>query len=64
MNKSLGDYIVDRTESLDKKLIKEYFIDKDDDKIIRLLDSEQYLLEGSRGIGKTMLMKKAEIIAN
>lgn len=64
MNKSLGDYIVDRTESLDKKLIKEYFIDKDDDKIVRLLDSEQYLLEGSRGIGKTMLMKKAEIIAN
>lgn len=59
--KSLGDYIVDRTESLDDSLIKEYFVDHNDDIITRLLDSEQYLLEGSRGIGKTMLMKKAVI---
>ncbi|NME98834.1 hypothetical protein [Aneurinibacillus aneurinilyticus] len=62
-NKSLGDYIVDRTESLDDKYIKEYFIDNNDGKISRLLDSEQYILEGSRGIGKTMLMKAAQIRA-
>lgn len=61
MRNSLGDYIVDRTESLNNELIKEYFIDKNDDKILRLLDSEQYLLQGSRGIGKTMLMRTAEI---
>ena len=64
MSKSLGDYIVDRTESLDEKYIKKYFIDRNDGKIDRLLDCEQYLLEGSRGIGKTMLMKMAEITAN
>lgn len=59
MKKSLGDFILDRTESLDNKLIKEYFINRDNSKISRLLDSEQYLLEGSRGVGKTMLMKAA-----
>ncbi len=64
MRESLGDYIVDRTESLNDKLIKEYFIDRNDDKISRLLDSEQYLLQGSRGIGKTMLMRSAEIEAS
>lgn len=64
MSKSLGDYIVDRTESLDDEYIKKYFIDRNDGKIDRLLDCEQYLLEGSRGIGKTMLMKMAEITAN
>jgi hypothetical protein len=61
--KSLGDYILDRTESLDDQLIQEYFIDRSDDKIARLLDTEQYLLEGSRGSGKTMLLKSAEIYA-
>jgi hypothetical protein len=64
MRTSLGDYIVDRTESLNEQLIKEYFIDKNDDKISRLQDSEQYLLQGSRGIGKTMLLKIAEINAS
>jgi len=61
MEKSLGDYLVDRTESLHNKLIMDYFIERNDDKIARLLDSEQYLLEGSRGVGKTMLMKSAMI---
>ena len=59
MSKSLGDYLLDRTESIDDNLILEYFIERNDDKIARLLDSEQYLLEGSRGVGKTMLMKTA-----
>lgn len=59
MNKSLGDYLVDRTESLDNESIIKYFIERNDDKISRLLDKEQYLLEGSRGVGKTMLMKTA-----
>ena len=59
MKQSLGDYILDRTESLDDEFILDYFIDRNDDKINRLLDSEQYLLEGSRGVGKTMLMKAA-----
>ena len=56
---SLGDYILDRTESLTDDLIQEYFVEQNTDKINRLLDSEQYLLEGSRGAGKTMLLKKA-----
>ncbi len=59
MKESLGDYILDRTESLEDKLIIEYYIDRDNSKILRLTDSEQYLLEGSRGVGKTMLMKAA-----
>ena len=57
MKDSLGSYILDRTESLDEKLISKYFIDRDNSKLSRLQDSEQYLLEGSRGVGKTMLMK-------
>jgi len=63
MNKSLGDYIQDRTESIDSKMLIEYFIEKDKDKTARVLDTEQYLIEGSRGVGKTMLMKTAEIRA-
>lgn len=63
MSKSLGDYIVDRTESLNDNTIKDYFISRNDGKIVRLLDSEQYIFEGSRGIGKTMLMRFAEIQA-
>ena len=57
MSDSLGNYILDRTESLDDELIAKYFVERDNSKIIRLLDTEQYLLEGSRGVGKTMLMK-------
>lgn len=57
MKESLGNYILDRTESLDEELISKYFIERDNSKISRLQDSEQYLLEGSRGVGKTMLMK-------
>lgn len=63
MKNSLGDFIVDRTESLDDNFIMDNFINHNDDKITRLLDSEQYLLEGSRGIGKTMLMRTAELKA-
>jgi len=59
MKESLGDYILDRTESLENKLVLDYFIERDSSKIQRLLDSEQYLIEGSRGVGKTMLMKTA-----
>lgn len=59
MKESLGDYILDRTESLDNKLILDFYIERDNSKIQRLLDSEQYLVEGSRGVGKTMLMKTA-----
>lgn len=57
MSDSLGNYILDRTESLDDSLINKYFVQRDNSKILRLLDTEQYLLEGSRGVGKTMLMK-------
>ena len=60
---SLGDYILDRTESLGEEVILDYFVTRNDDKILRLLDSEQYLLEGSRGVGKTMLMKTAMLTA-
>lgn len=59
--KSLGDFITDRTESLDEKGIKEFFVDYRKAELNRLLDSEQYLLEGSRGVGKTMLMKYAAL---
>ncbi len=58
---SLGDYIADRTESLQDSFIKEYFIKYRKEQLERLLDSEQYLLEGSRGVGKTMLMKYAAL---
>lgn len=59
MSESLGNYILDRTESLEDNLISKYFVERDNSKITRLLDSEQYILEGSRGVGKTMLMKAA-----
>ena len=59
MKDSLGDFILDRTESLENSLILEYYVNHDNSKILRLIDSEQYLLEGSRGVGKTMLMKAA-----
>ena len=59
MKESLGDYILDRTESLENELILKYYIERDNTKILRLTDSEQYLIEGSRGVGKTMLMKAA-----
>lgn len=58
---SLGDFITDRTESLDEKGIREFFVDYRKAELNRLLDSEQYLLEGSRGVGKTMLMKYAAL---
>ncbi|WP_217581555.1 hypothetical protein [Lysinibacillus sp. GbtcB16] len=61
---SLGDYIADRTESLDDEFIREYFVEYSKEKIQRLTDSEQYLFEGSRGIGKTMLMKYAALQVN
>ncbi|MFF5994427.1 hypothetical protein AAGS61_06680 [Lysinibacillus sp. KU-BSD001] len=64
LEKSLGDYIADRTESLDDEFIKEYFIEYSKEKIQRLTDSEQYIFEGSRGIGKTMLMKYAALKVN
>ncbi|MGO4184338.1 hypothetical protein AB4Z17_24470 [Paenibacillus sp. TAF43_2] len=63
LDKSLGDYIADRTESLDEEFIRQYFVEYSQEKILRLLDSEQYIFEGSRGIGKTMLMKYAALKA-
>lgn len=63
LEKSLGDYIADRTESLDEDFIQEYYVEYSQEKITRLLDSEQYIFEGSRGIGKTMLMKYAALKA-
>ncbi|KZE43579.1 hypothetical protein [Rossellomorea marisflavi] len=64
LEKSLGDFLADRTESLEDDFIKEYFIEYSREKIQRLTDSEQYIFEGSRGIGKTMLMKYAALKAN
>ncbi|WOO46562.1 hypothetical protein RY820_04850 [Bacillus subtilis] len=63
-SKSLGDFIADRTESLNDDFIREYFIEYSKEKVQRLVDSEQYLFEGSRGIGKTMLMKYATLKVN
>ncbi|EJR71528.1 hypothetical protein P4G85_29115 [Bacillus cereus] len=64
LEKSLGDFLADRTESLEDSFIKEFYIEYSKEKIQRLTDSEQYLFEGSRGIGKTMLMKYAALKAN
>ncbi|MEX1376515.1 MAG: hypothetical protein AB1Z23_03465 [Eubacteriales bacterium] len=66
MSNSLGEILSDRTESLDTVLIEKYYISNEVNSTIidRLLDSEQYIFEGSRGIGKTMIMKKAEIYAD
>lgn len=35
MSKSLGDFIQDRTESIDAEMITEYFIEKDKDKSMK-----------------------------
>jgi len=53
-----------RTESLSKDDIKNFFVKESEDFIPYLLDGEQYLLEGSRGAGKTMLMRFAESTAD
>ena len=64
LGSSLGDYISDRTESLNNDTIRQFFIEYSKEKVERLTDSEQYIFEGSRGIGKTMLMKYASLKTN
>lgn len=61
----MQNYII-RTEDFKDELIEKYFVEtKNDREIIENLKSEhQMLLIGSRGVGKTMLLKKAEIELN
>lgn len=53
-----------RTESLTDNEIKIFFVGESEFYINQLLDGEHYLLEGSRGVGKTMLMRFTELEAD
>lgn len=61
---SLNELLAIRTESLTKEEVKKFFVGESDGLVNSLLDGEQYLIEGSRGVGKTMLMRYAEIKAD
>lgn len=58
--KKISEALAIRTESLFNEDIQKFFVEEPGDFVSRLLDGEQYLLEGSRGVGKTMLMRYAE----
>ena len=61
--KTVHDLLVDRTETLETEDIENLFIDEKTAYTNRLLDDQPYLLVGSRGVGKSMLLRYAELIS-
>ncbi|MCK4321349.1 hypothetical protein KAX08_02385 [candidate division WOR-3 bacterium] len=60
----ISEQLAIRTESLTQEDVREFFVGEPGAFIDHLLDGEQYLVEGSRGVGKTMLMRYAETKAD
>ncbi|MEW6410209.1 MAG: zinc ribbon domain-containing protein [Nitrospirota bacterium] len=60
----ISEQLAIRTESLTKEEVRKFFVKEHGEFIAHLLNGEQYLVEGSRGVGKTMLMRYAEIEAD
>lgn len=60
----ISEQLAIRAESLTQKDVGKFFVDEAGESVYRLLDGEQYLIEGSRGVGKTMLMRYAETEAD
>lgn len=60
----ISEQLAIRAESLTQEDVRKFFIDEAGESVHRLLDSKQYLVEGSRGVGKTMLMRYAETEAD
>lgn len=61
---NISEQLAIRTESLTTKEVRAFYVEEGSEYVSYLLGSEQYLLEGSRGVGKTMLMKYAETEAD
>lgn len=60
----ISEQLAIRTESLTQEEVRRFFVEEPSKFVVQLLDGEQYLVEGSRGIGKTMLMRYAETEAD
>lgn len=60
----MSEQLAIRTESLTDNEIKIFFVGESETYVNQLLDGEHYLLEGSRGVGKTMLMRFTELEAD
>ncbi len=62
--KRISEQLAIRTESLTNDDVRKFFVGESGAFIDSLLDGEQYLVEGSRGVGKSMLMRYAETEAD
>jgi len=60
MNRDRNPWAIN-TEILSDREIKEFFVNEEK-YLLEMQDNESYLLEGCRGVGKTMLMKYSQII--
>lgn len=60
----VSEQLAIRTESLSREDVRKFFVEEPGEFVSHLLDGEQYLVEGSRGVGKTMLMRYAETEAD
>ncbi len=60
MSKERNPWVIN-TEILTNNEIKNYFVNDSENILNELIDNESYLVEGCRGVGKTMLMKYSEI---
>jgi len=63
-DKSYHNYLADWAETLDDSQIESFFVVEESPYITRLMDDQQRLLIGSRGVGKSMLLKKTELTAD
>lgn len=62
--KTVSELLADRTETLDEKDIADFFVSEKKSYVDRLLDDQPLLLVGSRGVGKSMLLKYAELMSD
>ncbi|MHA2251484.1 MAG: hypothetical protein ACXAD7_14065, partial [Candidatus Kariarchaeaceae archaeon] len=53
-----------RTEDLHSSEVYNYFVPMSEDQHLKLIDNQAYLVEGNRGIGKSMLLRYAETYAD
>ena len=62
--RTVHDLLADRTETLEESDIEAFFVDEKGAYVSRLLDDQPYLLVGSRGIGKSMLLRYVELTSD
>lgn len=64
VGKTVHDLLADRTETLEEDEIEAFFVSEKAAYVSRLLDDQPYLLVGSRGVGKSMLLRYTELTAD